>query len=184
MIPVLEDTINLPANVERWALMEKLLAALIHPQPPLLSMALPRWAIPVDARHTWPWRSCHQPSHCVGSAWGPWTHLHCFAFGRSDCSRNRNVCGGRCTSIAMDNCYHANKSPNFHLPPGLTPAPREVPHGSSRCMSAEMQLLGLPPCLASSTNTHLCGELCPCSASQTYARLPGDIASSSWAGSF
>lgn len=25
----------------------------------------------------------------------------------------------------------ANKSPKFHLPPGLTPAPREVPHSSS-----------------------------------------------------
>lgn len=78
----------------------------------------------------------------------------------------------------------ANKSPKFHLPPGLTPAPREVPHGSSHCMNTEMQLLGLPPCLTSSTNTRLRDELCPCSASQTYARLPGDIASSSWAGSF
>lgn len=61
MISVVEDSINPPASAERWALMDRLLAA----QPPLLSMALPGWVLPVDARHTWPWRSCHQPSHCV-----------------------------------------------------------------------------------------------------------------------
>lgn len=60
-ISMVEDTVNLPASAERWALMDRLLAA----QPPLLSMALPGWVLPVDARHTWPCRSCHQPSHCV-----------------------------------------------------------------------------------------------------------------------
>lgn len=70
-------------------------------------------------------------------------------------------------------CYHTNKTPDFHFPQGFTSAPREVHQGSSHCMNAEMQPLGVPPCLTSFADMHLCDELCSCGASQTYTHLPG-----------
>lgn len=152
------------------------LEALTHPEPPLLSMALPRWALPVDARDTWPCRSCHQFSHCVVVSLRALNTPSLLCFQEIWLQQEQEYISKEMYKHCLYGyCYHVNETPNFHFPPDLTPAPREVYQGSRHCMNAEMQPLGVPLCLTSSADIHLCHKLCSCGASQTFTHLLGDI---------
>lgn len=122
------------------------------------------------------------------SASGPWTYLHSFTFRRSDCNRNRNICGGSNyinTAFAMGNCYHTNETPNFHFPhEALHQLQGKYTTAAITCMNTEKQSSGLPSCSTSFIRIHLCDKLHSCGANQTYADLPEDTASDSWVGFF
>lgn len=121
------------------------LEALTHPEPPLLSMALPRWALPVDARDTWPCRSCHQFSHCVVVSLRALNTPSLLCFQEIWLQQEQEYISKEMYKHCLYGyCYHVNETPNFHFPPDLTPAPREVYQGSRHCMNAEMQPLGVP----------------------------------------
>lgn len=134
---------NLPANTKRWALRDTLTVTLMSPQPPLCSAVLSRGALLMLS----PTAAGGAATSFLAvwlSALEPWMYLHSFAFRRSDCNRNRNICRDSKyinTAFVMDNCYHANETSNFHFPHEALP---QLHHSSNHLRECRNAILRSP----------------------------------------